>query len=136
MKTSIINWENACENDLVRETMEICEIDDVLAWFEGDPDELRINGETVLFIDIQNPEHTLQTVIYLDGSYQVDETEIIKRLTEFYSTDDNGADTFDLYFNKIESTNENMENLKNGIAYRGGKGYVYTLFEFNNTQKI
>ncbi len=132
MKTTIINWENAHENDLVRETMEICEIDDVLAWFEGDPDELRINGETVLFIDIQNPEHTRQTVIFLDGSYQVDETEIIKRLTEFYSVDENGADSFDLYYNGIESTNENMENLKNGIAYRGGEGYTYSLYSFAN----
>ena len=132
MKTTIINWENAHENDLVRETMEICEIDDVLTWFEGDPDELRIGGETILFIDIQNPEHTRQTVIYLDGSYEVDETKIIKRLTEFYSVDENGTDTFDLYYNRIESTNENMKNLKNGIAYRGGKGYTYTLYTFKN----
>lgn len=108
MKTAIINWENAYENDLARETMEICEIDDVLAWFEGDPDQLRINGKTVLFIDIQNPEHTRQTVIY------------------------NGVDSFDLYYNRIESTNENMKNLKNGIAYRGGKGYTYSLYTFKN----
>ena len=132
MKTAIINWENAHENDLVRETMEICEIDDVLIWFEGDPDELRINGETVLFIDIQNPEHTHQTVIYLDGSYQVCEAEIVKRLSEFYSKDVCGADAFDLFYNSIESTNENMKNLKNGIAYRGGKGYTYSLYTFKN----
>ncbi|MDR1202690.1 MAG: hypothetical protein LBL58_13840 [Tannerellaceae bacterium] len=132
MKTAIINWENAHENDLVRETMEACKIDDVSELFEGDPDELRINGETVSFIDIQNPEHTRQTVIYLDGSYQVDEKEIVKRLTEFYSVDENGADTFNLYYNNIESTDENMRNLKNGIAYRGGQGYTYSLYGFKN----
>lgn len=132
MKTTIINWEIAHENDLVRETMKICEIDDVLAWFEGDPDELRIDGHTVLFIDIQNPENTEQTIIYLDGSYEVNEDEIIKRLTEFYSVDENGADSFELYYNRIESTNENMRNLKNGIAYRGGKGYTYSLYTFIN----
>ncbi|NDV64001.1 hypothetical protein D0T60_01890 [Bacteroides sp. 224] len=112
--------------------MEMCEIDDVLAWFEGDPDELRIDGHTVLFIDIQNLENTKQTIIYLDGSYEVNEDEIIKRLTEFYSVDENGADSFELHYNRIESTNENMRNLKNGIAYRGGKGYVYSLYTFIN----
>lgn len=134
MKTAIINWENAYENDLVRETLEACEIDDMLAWlFEGDPDELRINGETVLFINIQNPEHTRQTVIYLDGSYTVAECEIVKRLMRFYSADATGNNNlFDLYYNRIESTNENMKNLKNGIAYRGGKGYTYSLYEYKN----
>lgn len=130
MKTTIINWESAHENDLVLDTLAACETDDVLTWFEGDPDELRIQGETVLFIDIENPEHTQRTVIYLDGSYQVDEKEIVKRLTEFYSVDEDGADTFDLYYDRIESTNENMKNLTNGIAYRGGSGYTYSLYTF------
>ncbi|SHG04448.1 hypothetical protein [Dysgonomonas macrotermitis] len=130
MKTTIISWENAQENDLVYDTMQACETDDVLSFFEGDPDQLRINGETVLFTDIQNPEHTKQTVIYLDPSYTVNESDIIRRLTEFYAVDENGADDFMSYYERIESTNENMKNLSNGIAYRGGKGYTYTLYTF------
>lgn len=130
MKTTIVNWENAYENDLVYDTLQACETDDVLSFFEGDPDQLRINGETVLFIDIKNLEHTKQTVIYLDPSYTVDETEIIKRLSEFYATDENGANDFMAYYDRIESTNENMKNLSNGIACRGGKGYTYTLYTF------
>ena len=130
MKTAIINWEIAHENDLVREMMLACKTDNILEWFEGDPDELRINGKTVLFTDTTNPENTARTVIYMDGSYEVDENEIVKRLTEFYSVDEDGADTFDLYYDSIESTNANMEALDNGIAYRGGSGYTYSLYKF------
>jgi hypothetical protein len=133
MKTTIINWENAHENDLVRATMDAFEIDDVLALFEGDPDELRINGETVLFIEIQNPEHTRQTVIYLDSDYCVPECDIVKWLMRFYSKGViSRTSIFDRYIKRIESTNENMKNLKNGIAYRGGKGYTYSLYTFKN----
>lgn len=122
MKTVFISWENAYENDLVRDTMEVCETDDILTFFEGDPDLLRIDGETVLFMDIKNYENTDRTVIYLDGSYSVDESEIVKRLTEFYNNE----------CNRIESTQANMDNMQNGIAYRGGKGYTYALYKFKN----
>ena len=122
MKTVFISWENAYENDLVRDTIEACETDDVLSFFEGDPDLLRIKGVTVLFTDIKNYENTDRTVIYLDASYSVDESEIVKRLTEFYNDE----------CVSIESTHANMVNMQNGIAYRGGKGYTYALYEFKN----
>jgi hypothetical protein len=128
METAIINWEDAYENELARETMEACETDDVLDFFEGDPDQLRIDGETVLFIDIQNFEKTKQTVIYLNCDYLVNESEIVKRLTAFYSVDH----IFDKHYIGIESTMENMKNLKNGTAYRGGMGYTYALYIYKN----
>lgn len=125
MKATIINWEIAHENAELSDYMEASGVDDILQWFEGDPDELRINGETVLFIDIPvSKTHTV--VVYLDGSYSVDENEIVKHLTDFYSDD------FKFYFNALECLSSIMKAMTDGICYRGGKGYTYSLYSFAN----
>jgi hypothetical protein len=125
MNTTIINWEIAHENTELADYMEASGVDDILQWFEGDPDQLRIGGETVLFIDIPvSKYHTI--VVYLDGSYSVDESEIVKRLTDFYSDD------FKDRFNALECLSSIMKAMTDGICYRGGKGYVYSLYSFAN----
>lgn len=120
-QTVFVNWEIAHENTDLSDYMEASGVEDILQWFEGDPDQLRINGETVSFIDIPASPN-IEVVVYLDGSYSVDENEIVKRLTEFYS----GKCV------SIESTSDNMKSMQNGICYRGGKGYTYSLYQFPN----
>lgn len=125
MKTTIINWEIAHENTELADYMEASGIEDILEFFEGDPDQLRIGSETVLFIYILvSKTHTV--VVYLDGSYSVDENEIIRRLTDFYSDD------FKFHFNALECLSSIMKAMTDGICYRGGKGYTYSLYSFAN----
>ncbi len=124
-KVTIINWEIAHENTELSDYMEASGVEDILEWFEGDPDQLRIGGETVLFIDIPvSKTHTV--VVYLDGSYSVDENEIVKRLTDFYSDD------YKSLFNPLECLSSIMKSMIDGICYRGGKGYSYSLYSFAN----
>lgn len=124
-KVTIVNWEIAHENAELADYMEASGVEDILDWFQGDPDQLRINGETVLFIDIPvSKTHTI--VVYLDGSYCVDEKEIVKHLTDFYSDD------YKSYFNPLECLSSIMRSMTDGICYRGGKGYTYSLYSFAN----
>lgn len=115
MKTTIISWENAHENDLVYDTMKAYETDDILSFFEGDPDRLYIDGECILFIDIKNYLNKNQTVIFLDGSYSVSEDKIQSALTKFYN-------------NECISVEIEQEA---DIWYRGGMGYSYSLYKLN-----
>lgn len=109
MKKQIISWEIAHENEAVREEMNRCETDDILDFFESDPDRLYVDGECVLFTQIG------EVVIYLDGSYLVDESKIVTALTKFYNNE----------CASVEKENEA------DIWYRGGMGYNYSLFELN-----
>lgn len=120
MKTEFVNWEIAHENDFVREAMEICNTENILDFFETDTEILYVDGTPVLFVEFENEER--RVIVFLDGSYNVDENEIIKRLEQFYNESES--------FSSIDSTRENMDNLKNGVAYRGGKGYIYSLSEY------
>ena len=136
MKTTIISYENApYENDLVRQTMEWMEIDDVLDMFQGDPDQLRIEGETVFFIDIEDKEKGIRSVVFVNPSYK-DEDIIIKMLSEFYAEDEDGEDIFSHYYEAIDNSWVNMKGLWNGIAYRGGEGYSYGLHQYRDLDKI
>lgn len=135
MQTTIIGSGRATENDLVRETMEWMEIDDVMLMFEGDPDQLRIEGNTVYFIDLEDKKSGIRTVVYTDYS-DIDAKIIEQMLAEFYAEDENGKDIFDQYYEEIESTRGNMNGLWNGIAYRGGSGYCYGLHQYKNVSGI
>lgn len=124
-KVSILNWEIAHENTELSDYMEASGVEDILDWFQGDPDQLRIKGETVLFVDIPvSKTHTI--VVYLDGSYSVDEKLIEQKLTEFYS------DNYKAYFNLLECLSNTMTSMTDGICYRGGEGYTYSLYSFAN----
>lgn len=120
-ETVFISWEIAHENVELSDYMDASGVEDILQWFEGDPDQLRIDGETVSFIDIPVSPN-VEVVVYVDGSYTIDEKEIVNRLTQFYANE----------CPSIESTSENMKNMQNGICYRGSKGYAYSLYQFPN----
>lgn len=124
MKTTILNWENATENIVLSDWMQENEIKDVLHLFEGDPDIMNINGYKLLFIDLElNKEERI--VIYLDAEYKATNEEIENRLLLFYQ------DNFQEYFEKPEyNTWETFYQQKDIIAYRGGKGYSYTLWNY------
>lgn len=128
MKTTIINFENALENESVYAFL--CEMfntsdidvlsDSMFQLFEGDPDMLKLNGETVLFTDIKYRGE--QFVIYLDGSYIVDNEEIERMLSVFYT------DEYQLSFDSIEG---GWDAFHDGmIAYRGGAGYSYSIWKY------
>ena len=120
METIILNWETATENCDVSDFLNNqLKTDDILTLFEGDPDILHLQGEKVLFVDFIHNQ--TRFVIYLDGSYKVNESDIIEYLKRFYSDD-------------LESNFEHFETDWDGftddmIAYRGGKGYFYTIWK-------
>jgi len=105
--------------------LEECEYfkDNRMTLFEGDPDMLKVFGETHLFIDFETEKNH-----YVIVSYDVSDVEYY--LESFFGeeleedwriTEPNNWDSF--------WHNEESEEL---IAYRGGRGYCYTIWEFIN----
>lgn len=114
MKKIIVNWEIAHENDLVREEMDLCGTDNILDFFEGDPDILKIDGKNILFTEIAG------VIVYIDPEFFFDEKMIENKLSSFF----NGE------AKPIEGISGNMDTMQNGICFRGGSGYVYSLLIF------
>jgi len=133
MKTTIINFEYALENagvyDFLCEMFNTSDVDvlsdSIFQLFEGDPDMLKISGETVLFTDFTyNGE---QFVLYLDGSYIGDNEEIERMLSIFYT------DEYQLSFDSIEG---GWGVFRDGmIAYRGGSGYYYSIWKYTGSKQ-
>lgn len=85
---------------------------DELAMFEGDPDMIRVNGKTGYFFELDN------TIWYWFEEYGESIDKILiafyeKRLNKEYWEDMQSWQYFDTH---------------NAIAYRGGQGYVYTIY--------
>lgn len=95
---------------------------DVYDLFQSDPDILRIAGSEVSFTEVDIDENTA-FIIYSDSEYQVPESEIKGMLQRFY------ADNFRDYFANLDSSWKVFRSLVNGIAYRGGQGYHYAIWE-------
>lgn len=94
---------------------------DVFSLFEGDPDMIKINGTTGYFMSYNHK------ILYVSTSDDAN-NEIEDLLRKFYSED------FKSYFtNETPQTWENYDSEDfNGIAYRGGSGYVYTIWKYIN----
>ena len=137
MKTTIISYDQALENDLARQTMECMGLDNDSSslLFDGDPDQLRIEGETVQFTDLEDKDKGVRTVLYSNHA-GCDEDIVVKMLQEFYEEDEDGRGTHRKYYDDLESTNENMRNIETGIAYRGGAGYIFALYNYKDNDKI
>ena len=87
------------------------ELFDCLSYFEGDPDYLKIDGESCYFIELSG-------IVYYYPF--CDDKKALKALRRFYEGK----------LNRIEpNTWEKWETIKNGLAYRGGSGYLYTLYK-------
>lgn len=95
-----------------------------LALMEGDPDKLRCNGRELYFMDIDLGE----TKFILTSDEVNDEEK--KMLAEFHQDD------FKERYAVGECNWEIFDNATNAVAYRGGKGYQYTIWLYNSTHQI
>lgn len=95
---------------------------DVYDLFQSDPDILRIAGSEVSFTEVDINENTA-FIIYSDSEYRATESEIKDMLQRFY------ADNIRDYFTNLDSSWKVFRSLVNGIAYRGGQGYHYAIWE-------
>ena len=83
---------------------------------------LRIKNSEVSFTEVEVDEN-VRFVIYSDSEYQATESEIKTMLQRFY------ADNFKDYFTESDCSWSVFWRLVNGVAYRGGKGYHYVIWE-------
>ena len=99
--------------------------DNPLSFFEGDPDMINIFGCTSYFIDVE-PKKSEYKWIIVSG----DVSDVEDYLERFFSED------FETEWQLTEPNNWNSfwhnEDKNETIAYRGGRGYVYTIWQFKN----
>lgn len=95
-----------------------------LSLMEGDPDILRCNERKIYFMDIDLGE----TKFILTSDEVNDEEK--KMLAEFHQDD------YKERYTVGECNWETFDNATNAVAYRGGKGYNYTIWLYNQTNKI
>lgn len=105
---------------------------DALSFFEGDPDIIKINGETGYFCKCGN-----KVFFYFDDFKGHAE----KMLQIFFTCFSTGVTLGgDSYLSRLSclpdgilqaETWEEWDKLKTGIAWRGGAGYIYTLLDFD-----
>lgn len=83
-----------------------------LRFFEGDPDMVKVDGSIGYFYRAEN-----EVFVYID-ILDFDDVEAV--LNRFYN-------------NELETTDpqswEQWEKLQNGVAFRGGAGYVYNIYK-------
>jgi len=128
MKTwNIYSVEEAAHSVKLYAFMEENGFCDVYDLFQSDPDILRITGSEVSFTEVDINEHTV-FIVYSDSEYQATESEIKGMLQRFY------ADNFRDYFTNLDSSWKVFRSLVNGIAYRGGQGYQYSIWEHKDWQ--
>lgn len=95
-----------------------------LSLMVGDPDILRCNDRKLYFIDVE-----LGGTKFILTSDEVNEQEK-KMLTEFHQDD------FKERYSVGECNWETFNDATNAVAYRGGKGYLYTIWLYNQTNKM
>jgi len=130
MKTIILSWENAYENNYIRKFMEENDIDDVLSLFEGDPDMIRVNNSKICYVTFENEDETI--IVYADFSYLLEDKDIPKLQKMLETFVEDWAILHDNYVKIDNQTWEAFDELENGIAYRGGSGYSYTIWKYLN----
>ena len=91
---------------------------DPMSYLAGDPDKMKCNGRELHFIETE-----------LDGTrYVLTNTEVndVERevLTHFWQ------DNFTDYFKELPCTWAAYDKADNVIAYRGGSGYVYSIWGY------
>lgn len=95
-----------------------------LSLMEGDPDILRCNERKIYFMDID-----LGNTKFILTSDEVNNEEK-RMLAEFHQDD------YKERYTVGECNWETFDNAPNAVAYRGGKGYLYTIWLYNQTNKI
>lgn len=96
-----------------------------LSLMEGDPDKLKCNGRELYFMDVE-----LDGTKFILTSDETNEQEK-QMLTEFHQ------DNFKEHYSQGEGRGwEPFEQATYAVAYRGGKGYVYAIWIYNQASKI
>ena len=91
---------------------------DALSYLEGDPDIIRCNGKKLYFMST-----VLNGKRYVLTHDEVDATER-EMLTRFFEED------FRRYFEPLPCEWKAFDGAERAIAYRGGSGYVYTIWDY------
>jgi len=102
---------------------------EIIDLFNCDPDYIRINNIKIPFVqyEVNNvsyivlPDYALEKG-YCDETDNIDNDKLTEILIAFFKKD------FKLNFKSIESKWSNFDSENNIIAYRGGNGYVYSLW--------
>lgn len=102
---------------------------DELSFFEGDPDIIKYDGQEGFFFYDEN-NNTCYYWIEVYGK-EVQEVEEILRA---YITED--RECFNYWDEDTEQTWDYFDKHKNVIAWRGGRGYVYSICGYNNGLKL
>jgi len=91
----------------------------------GDPDYLICGGEKVAFFDYDF-DNVKYIIMIADGDQIEDRDKVEKMLKDFY------LDNYTEYYvnDPKVRTWDDFHALENGIAYRGGCGYAYTLHTY------
>lgn len=123
-------WQYCKENDFTSEDFETWYNNgSELAFFEGDPDIIKINGETGYFCKCGN-----KVFYYFDDCQS---NTSWKTLKDFYSDIKTGitlgcnsymTGRLPEGFEAIEGKWNEFEKLENAIAWRGGAGYFYSFW--------
>ena len=117
------NFKNI-DSDLLMEIEEYLE----RVILEGAPDYIIVNGIKIPFVYIDSKNIVIKLLNY-DGAnefyYDGFDNDCNKMLIEFFKKN------FKENFEYIPSCTWNYFNsLNNGIAYRGGRGYLYTCYDY------
>lgn len=91
---------------------------DALSYLEGNPDIIRCNGKKLYFMSA-----VLNGKRYVLTHDEVDSTER-EMLTRFFEED------FRRYFETLPGEWKAFDGAERAIAYRGGSGYVYTIWDY------
>lgn len=91
---------------------------DALSYLDGDPDILRCDGKRLYFINI---ELNGKRYVLTHDEFNDKEKEM---LTRFFQED------FRQYFRGLPCSWETFEAADRAIAYRGGSGYVYSIWGY------
>ena len=128
MKVTFINSENYLEywDELMNALGYEENVDDFdfYSLFEGDPDKIKIGGLETVFVDFDNGDEKL--VCYYEEYPTFDDTNkaLHDTLSAFFQED------FKENFEMLDGQGwEAYEAEETSIAYRGGKGYFYTLWK-------
>ncbi len=91
---------------------------DALSMMDGDPDKLKCGDRELFFIDVELAD---KKFILTSSEITSDEKEMLRA---FHS------DEFHKSFTSAISSWKVFDSLKNAIAYRGGSGYVYSIWNY------
>jgi hypothetical protein len=94
---------------------------------QQDADLIIVDGKKHVSVEIDIDEsHTIVIVANANDLFGDINLKAIELLNDFY------ADEFKSHFAKQRSNWDVFNSLDNGIAYRGGIGYAYTIWKYNN----